>query len=91
MSSKSQERYDTQLTTKKLSDGRIVHNSVLPKVIEPTIEDPIITADQEDRADIIANNVYGSTSDWWKLAAANKKFKGSLHFTPGQEIVIPKK
>ena len=87
---KPQERYSRLLQSKKLDDGRTVYKSnVLKDIIEST-DDFIITAGAEDRADIIANNAFGDPDAWWRIIA-NKNFKGSLFFKPGQEVRIPKR
>ena len=91
MTIRSQVRYQNKLETVKLPDGRTVYQTVRPKVIQTDVQDIVITADERDRADIIANNVYGSAQDWWRVASANGKVNGSLHFTPGQQVVIPRK
>lgn len=88
--SKAQARYQNALETVKLPDGRTVYQTVRPKVISTDVQDVVITADERDRADIIANNVYGSAREWWRIAAANAKVNGSLHFMPGQQVVIPR-
>lgn len=87
-----QDRYDTPLNTKKLPDGKVVYRSLRPKTIIPNpITDVQITATEGTRMDILANNVYGSSTDWWLIASANGRFKGSLYFKPGSSIIIPKK
>lgn len=91
MSIKAQPRYENQLVIEKLPDGRTVYKTVRPRVVKTDIQDVTIIADERDRADIIANNVYGSAMEWWRIAAANAKVDGSLHFTPGQEIIIPRR
>jgi len=91
MSNRAQARYTTKLVEKKLPDGRTVYQTAKPKPISPDIDDIIITADERDRSDIIANNVFGSAMEWWRIAAANGRVDGSLHFTPGQRIIIPRK
>jgi hypothetical protein len=91
MTIRSQVRYQNQLRQVKLDDGRTVYATVRPKVIDTDVQDVIITADERDRADIIANNVYGSAQEWWRIASGNGKVDGSLHFTPGQQIIIPRK
>ena len=91
MTIRSQVRYQNQLRQVKLDDGRTVYATVRPNVIDTDVQDVIITADERDRADIIANNVYGSAQEWWRIASGNGKVDGSLHFTPGQQIIIPRK
>lgn len=91
MSINAQIRYDKQLVEVKLRDGRTVYQTARPRIIKTDIEDVIISVDERDRADIIANNAYGSSLDWWRIAAGNAKVNGSLHFTPGQNITIPRR
>lgn len=91
MTIRSQIRYETELKQVKLPDGRTVYSTARPKVVTTDVQDIVITADERDRADIIANNVYGSAQEWWRIACANGRVNGSLHFTPGQQITIPRK
>ena len=91
MTVKAQERYETKLVTRQLPDGRTVYTSAIPRSVKVDEQDIVIVADQNDRADIIANNVYRTPVDWWKIASANGKVDGSLYFTPGQDITIPRK
>lgn len=91
MTIRSQIRYQNDLRQVKLADGRTVYATARPKIISTDVQDVVITADERDRADIIANNVYGSAQDWWRIAAGNAKVNGSLHFTPGQQVIIPRR
>lgn len=91
MTIRSQVRYSNELRQVKLADGRTVYATARPKVIKTDVQDIVITADERDRADIIANNVYASAQEWWRIASGNGKVNGSLHFTPGQQIIIPRK
>lgn len=84
-----QDRYDLELSIKTLSDGRVVFRPSRPRVIPTDIQDLTVTVGPEDRMDIIANNIFGNALDWWKLASVNG-FRGSLHFTPGKTITIPR-
>lgn len=88
--SRPEERY-VELKTKVLSDGRVVYRTSLPIAIDV---DPLnsitVTANERDRLDIIAHNVYGEASQWWRIAAANKHVNGSLHILPGETLIIPK-
>lgn len=88
---KAQNRYDSPLTTVQLTDGRIVYTPSRPISITPDVNDVQITAFSDTRADIIAKNAYGSVNDWWRISQANQSVNGSLFFTPGQQISIPKK
>lgn len=91
MTAKAQARYDTLLATKKLSDGRTVFVSARPKIVNTDVQDIVVHTNDFDRADIMASNIYGSASDWWRIISANGNFKGSIHFSPGQAITIPRK
>jgi hypothetical protein len=85
----AQDRFENQLQTKTLRDGRVVFIPNRLKSIDENIMDVHIIVDELDRADLIANNVFGSAAEWWRIVAINKSFKGSLFFKPGTEIVIP--
>lgn len=91
MTIRSQVRYQNALRQIKLADGRTVYATVRPKVVTTDVQDIVITADERDRADIIANNVYGTAQDWWRVASGNGHVNGSLHFTPGSQIIIPRR
>jgi hypothetical protein len=88
MASRPEDRY-VSLTTKTLANGKVVYNSARPINIDPSPTDITVTADETDRMDVMANNVYGEASDWWRIAAANKRVNGTLHLPPGAQIVIP--
>jgi hypothetical protein len=91
MASRAEDRY-VKLETKILPSGRVVYKSSRPRVvIVDTVNDIILTANEKDRFDVLANNVYGSAQDWWKIAAANKHVNGSLHMLPNLDIIIPKR
>lgn len=83
------ERYDRPLQQTTRFDGARVNQTCRPTVIKPTITDVVVPAGERDRFDIIANRVYGSAKDWWKIAAVNGKVNGSLHVSPGADLIIP--
>jgi nucleoid-associated protein YgaU len=85
-----EDRY-VKLETKTLPNGRVVYQSARPLPVDSSPNDLTFTANDRDRMDIIANNVYGSPSDWWRIAAANHISKGSVLIPPGTTIVIPSK
>jgi hypothetical protein len=88
--SRPEDRY-VKLETRKLGNGKVVYRSARPRTIEvDENESLMITANERDRMDIIANNVFGSASEWWRIAAANRRVDGSLHLPVGTKIVIPK-
>ena len=88
--SRPEDRYQS-FTTKKTVDGKLVYKSLLPKKIVPNpLTDISIPASDISRMDVIANNVYGSAQDWWKIASANGKVNGSLYLTPGKKMIIPR-
>lgn len=88
--SRPEDRY-VELTTKVLKDGRIVYNTAIPRTIATDeLMDPTFHAHERVRMDIIANNVFGSPYEWWRIAAANKRVDGSLHVLPGTKLVIPR-
>ena len=82
------DRYQN-LSTKVLPDGRVVYRAARPSVVRPSITDAVIPANERDRFDIIANNVYGNAQEWWRLASINGRVDGSLHVKPGNDIRIP--
>lgn len=84
------DRY-VNLTVGRRADGKEVYRSARPaSVITNEGVDITLFANQADRIDVIANNVYGSSEDWWKIAAANKIVNGSLFIKPGTKLLIPK-
>jgi len=84
-----EERYVT-LETKQLPDGRVVYKSALPiTVVGDPNTDVTFVASDLDRLDILANNAYGSSMSWWRIAAANNRVNGSVHIKPGTHIIIP--
>jgi hypothetical protein len=87
--SKPEDRY-IKVETKTRPDGKLVYQSCIPKsIVVNELNDIQIVVSETDRMDVIANNVYGSAMDWWKIAAANKRTNGSLHLKPGTTIFIP--
>jgi len=91
MPARAQDRYSTELTATKLPDGRTVFKTARPRIVSTNIDDVVISTGERDRADIMASNVYSSAMDWWRIAAANARVDGSLYFTPGQNVIIPRK
>ncbi len=89
MIDRPEDRY-VKLETTTLANGKVVYKSARPKPIDTTPSDITITAADGDRLDIIANNVYGSPSQWWRIAAANRHVNGSLFLRPGTQLLIPK-
>lgn len=87
--SRPDDRY-RKLEVKKLEDGRNVYRSSIPISISTTDSDSKFIAGELDRMDILAKNIFGSAQEWWRIAAANKKVNGSLHFKPGQTVIIPR-
>ena len=84
-------RYDQPLRTITLTDGRTVYRTARPTVVETSPSDIRITVGEQDRFDIIAQNVYGSAAEWWRVASANGMVDGSLTVPIGTDIVIPPK
>lgn len=85
---RAEDRY-VNLEVQTLPNGRQVYRSARPKNLVATEGDLRVVADEKDRLDIIANNVYGDANEWWRLAAINGRFKGSLHTKPNLEIIVP--
>jgi nucleoid-associated protein YgaU len=84
-----EDRYE-KLETKTLANGTVVYKPARPKAVDVHDNDITIDVNERDRMDVIANNMYGTPLDWWKIAAANHLTNGSLHITPGTKITIPK-
>lgn len=88
----TQDRYANQLDLRTLDNGKIVYRSARPKAIQSSpLTDVSITANDALRADVIASNVYGDATQWWRIASVNRPFAGSLFFRPGMNIIIPSK
>jgi hypothetical protein len=86
-----QDRY-ISLKTKTLPDGTEVYKSAIPQTVEVNENTDItLVANERDRMDTLAYNIFGNASDWWKIAAANKHVNGSLHIKPGTTLIIPRK
>ena len=85
-----EERY-VKLETKRRADGKLVYRSCRPATVLADSNNDLITyANEMDRLDVIAHNVYGSAESWWKIAAANQQVNGSLTVRPGTKLLIPK-
>lgn len=85
-----QSRYDTLIEQKQLPNGRLVYRSLLPKTVTADImTDSEVQADDTVRMDRLAANAYGDPLQWWKIAAVNKRFQGSMYFKPGSTIIVP--
>ena len=88
--SRPEDRY-VKLETKVLPNGKTVYRSAIPRTVDADpLTDTTIIANEQDRMDIIAHNVYGDSAEWWRIAAANKRVDGSLHLKPGNSVIIPK-
>lgn len=90
-SNKTQQRYQNPLVTQVLPDGRTVYMTNLPNTSATSVNDITIIANDETRLDVIAQNVYGSALDYWRIARTLGRWDGSLHVTPGTFITIPRK
>lgn len=85
-------------TTTKLLDigglrgkGTRVFRSTRPTKVEERIDDVIITVDEGDRMDLLANKFYGSPKLWFVIASVNNLTNGSMHIPVGTQIRIPAK
>ena len=84
-----QDRYSTIMQHRQLPNGRLVYRSLLPTTISTDVlSDSHIEATDTLRMDRLAANVYGDPLDWWRLAAVNGRFHGSMFFKPGFTIII---
>lgn len=86
---KAEDRY-RKLLVKTGWDGKLVYRPAIPISISEKPGDMEFIANERDRMDIIANNVFGSSTEWWRIAAANKKVDGSLHIKVGTRVIIPR-
>jgi hypothetical protein len=85
------ERYDKPLQPITLADGRTVYKTARPSPVTPAPGDVVLTAGEQDRFDILAQNIYRKSSEWWRIAAANGKVNGSLTVPIGSNLIIPQK
>lgn len=58
--------------------------------VNPTIETNPHTCALGDRFDTIANNYYGDSSQWWRIAELNPHVNHLAVLKPGQRIRVPK-
>lgn len=84
-----EDRY-VRLTKKTLRNGKEVYRSARPKAVSTDEADIRIVANEQTRMDVLANNVFGSAMEWWRIAAANRRVDGSIHMKPNQTVIIPK-
>ena len=77
------------LIVKKGSSGTPVFASIMPTSVPISASDPIIRASEITRLDLLAHKYLGDRNLWWMIAQANGLTNGSMHATPGQELVIP--
>lgn len=71
--------------------GVRVFQSTRPTKIEKRIDDLIITVNEGDRMDLLANKFYGSPSLWFVIASVNNLTNGSMHIPVGTQLRIPVK
>ena len=71
--------------------GTRVFQSTRPTKIEARIDDLIITVNEGDRMDLLANKFYGSPKLWFVIASVNNLTNGSMHIPVGTQIRIPAK
>ena len=72
-------------------EGTRVFQSTRPVKIEEAIDDVIITANEGDRMDLLADRFYGSPRLWFVIASVNNLTNGSMHIPPGTQVRIPAK
>lgn len=82
-------RYDTPLVQITLSDGRTVYKTARPTAVQRSTADIIVSIGEQDRFDVLSNNLYGQASNWWIIASANGKVNGSLTVPIGTDVNIP--
>ena len=71
--------------------GTRVFQSTRPTKIEERIDDLIITVNEGDRMDLLADKFYGSPSLWFVIASVNNLANGSMHIPVGIQLRIPAK
>ena len=71
--------------------GTRVFQSTRPVKVEERIDDLIITVNEGDRMDLLANKFYGSPRLWFVIASVNNLTNGSMHIPVGTRIRIPAK
>ena len=66
-------RYQNLRTIEDSDTHKIVHESYNQKVIPRMSSDSVfvVTSDEENRLDMVANKVYGVARFWWVIALAN--------------------
>lgn len=77
------------LKIKNRKDGQRVFAPSMVSTVEVTSTDPVIIASETTRLDLLAHTYLGNRSLWWMIAQVNGITNGSLHVTPGRELVIP--
>lgn len=82
-------RYQTSLQQKVLPNGKVVYKPIKPTSVMPGTANITLVANQDDRMDIMANNVYGTPDQWWRIASVNSLADGTLYIKPGTTILIP--
>ena len=88
--SNAQDRYQTPIATRQLSNGKLVYRSLLPKSITANSTTDIeLTVSDIHRLDRVSFEIYGTQHDWWRIVSANGNFKGSLFYPPGTKLLIP--
>jgi hypothetical protein len=81
-------RYDRN-SRKKLPDGRVVYRPKIYPNIPKRDSDIYIATQGGDRLDTIANQMYGDSSLWWIIAAANNIHAATFAVKEGTILRVP--
>lgn len=81
-------RYDTNATQTRW-DGKQVYKSTVYPTVAPQSSDLLITANETDYLDTLAQKYYNDSTLWWIIASVNNVGKGRLSLVPGTQLRIP--
>jgi len=69
--------------------GKRRRETIIPPTPTYSTEDVYIQTTTVERLDLLAHKLYGDTSLWWAIAAANGLGKGSLYVPQNAKLRIP--
>lgn len=70
-------------------DGKKVYKSTVYPTVAPQSSDLLITADETDYLDTLAQRYYNDPTLWWIIASVNNVGKGRMSVEPGKQLRIP--
>jgi len=70
-------------------DGKQVYKSTVYPIIAPRTSNLLITSDETDYLDTLAQKYYNDPTLWWVIASVNNVGKGRLSIEPGTQLRIP--